>query len=105
METLALHYLEARGLKTLTRNYRCHSGEIDLIMLDADCLSFVEVRYRKHAGYGNAAETVNRRKQQRLIRAAQHYLLRYPSGLDCRFDVVAITGSQVEWLKNAFGTQ
>ncbi len=102
METVALRYLEARGLQTLERNYRCRSGEIDLIMRDADCLSFIEVRYRRNDGFGKAAETVDRRKQQRLIRAAQHYLQRHPSGLDCRFDVLAITGSQIEWLKNAF---
>ncbi len=105
MEQMARNYLESRGLKTLQRNYRCRVGEIDLIMQDQSCLSFIEVRYRRSGGFGQAAETVDRRKQLRLIRAAQHYLQRHPTGLDCRFDVLAITGKQVQWLKNAFDAE
>jgi putative endonuclease len=46
---------------------------------------------------------VDLRKQRRLAAAAQHYLQAHPSVLPCRFDVVAISGSErIEWLKNAF---
>jgi len=102
-EELARRYLEGSGLRLVERNYRCRLGEIDLIMRDGDCLAFIEVRYRKSAGYGSPAESVTPRKQQRIILAARHYLQRHPTRLDCRFDVLALTGNQrVEWLKNAF---
>lgn len=102
-EDLALRYLQRRGLHLVVRNYRCRQGEIDLVMRDNDCLTFVEVRYRKGESFGSPAESVTRTKQRRIILAARHYLQRYPSALDCRFDVLALTGKeQIEWLKNAF---
>ena len=102
-EELARRYLEQAGLQLVKRNYRCRQGEIDLIMRDADCLAFIEVRYRRSAGFGSPAESVTRTKQRRIILAARHYLQRHPTPLDCRFDVLAITGTQrTEWLKNAF---
>jgi putative endonuclease len=111
-ERLAERFLTQKGLKLIERNYRCRAGEIDLVMGDAMTLVFIEVRFRKHCKYGSASESVDRRKQQKLIKAAQHYLLaKYPNNEPaCRFDVVAITGNQtpkssqnpIEWLPNAF---
>lgn len=102
-EEQARRYLERHGLRLLERNYRCHRGEIDLIMRDGGCLAFIEVRFRKNARFGSAAESVTPNKQRRIILAAQSYLQHNPTRLDCRFDVLAITGeSQLEWLKNAF---
>jgi putative endonuclease len=102
-EEQALRYLEQRGLRLVARNYRCRQGEIDLVMRDGDCLAFVEVRYRKSTGFGSPAETVTPSKQRRIICAARHYLQHHPTGSDCRFDILAITGTvRVEWLKNAF---
>ena len=105
-EELALHYLEARGLTLVTRNFRCRSGELDLIMRDGEQLVFVEVRSRRYACYGTPAESVTRTKQQRLLRAAAFYLQRQRLDLPCRFDVVAILQPdgepQVEWIQDAF---
>ncbi len=105
-EQLAEHYLLNQGLRLQQRNYRCRGGEIDLIMLEGETLVFVEVRYRKHQGFGGAAASVDRRKQQRLRLAAQHYLQRHPANRACRFDVIAISptaGGQnnVQWITNA----
>lgn len=104
-ETGAQRYLESRGLKTVERNYRCRGGEIDLIMRDERALVFVEVRLRRHRGFGSAAESVTRKKQARIILAAQHYLTYARSSAACRFDVVSYDGhnnGQPEWIKNAF---
>lgn len=102
-ESLAADYLERRGLRLIERNHRCRLGEIDLVMRDRDSLVFVEVRYRGSLRFGTPAETVDRRKQRRLIAAAGHWLQANPSVLPCRFDVVAISGQdRIEWLKNAF---
>lgn len=107
-ESLACQFLQNKGLRLLQRNYRCKRGEIDLIMQqNSDSLVFIEVRYRKHAGFGRGFETVTRNKQRRIAYCAQQYLARY--GLltqPARFDVISIEGPadkpELEWLTNAF---
>ncbi len=108
-EGAALAHLRQAGLRLLERNYRVaagpsrHAGEVDLILLAPDgTLVFVEVRARADTSHGGAAASVTARKQQRLIYAAQHYLLRYASPPPCRFDVVAIDGAVLTWLQGAF---
>lgn len=100
-EDAALAYLQAQGMQLIMRNFRCKTGEIDLIMQDRDSLVFVEVRKRADASYGGAAASITPAKQRRLLRAAQFYLLRYRSPPACRFDVVAIDGERIAWLKSA----
>lgn len=105
-EDLALRYLEIQGLTLVTRNFRCRTGELDLIMCDGEHLVFVEVRSRRHARYGAPAESVTRTKQQKLLRAAAFYLQRQCLDLPCRFDVVAVLqpGGEphIEWIRDAF---
>lgn len=107
MESTALAFLQQQGLKLVERNYRCKAGEIDLIMEAKEWLIFVEVRFRKQRGYGSAAETVDNRKQQKLKRAAEHYLLSSRYQGPCRFDVIAMhehhtNKVDIDWLPNAF---
>ena len=104
-EERASAYLEQMGYEILLRNYRCKSGEIDLIARDGSWLVFTEVKYRKDAAKGLPEEAVDIRKQQRIYRAAQAFLQRYHVPLDtpCRFDVVAIEGESIRHLPDAFG--
>ena len=108
-ENQALEFLQGQGLKLLTRNWRCKGGELDLVMLDADTVVFVEVRYRLHASFGGALGSIDGRKQKRLVLAASLVLQKEPrwAAQPCRFDVVALQGSHhagrpLQWLKNAF---
>ena len=107
-ERAAEKYLEARGLRLLTRNFRCRTGEIDLVMMDVDTLVFVEVRYRSHQGFGGALESITKRKQIRVVRAAATFLQSHAhyQRLACRFDAVGIKGSVSDadfcWIKAAF---
>ena len=108
-EAAALQWREQQGLSLVTRNYRCRQGEIDLVMLDQDCLVFTEVRWRQQRSYGGALASVDHHKQRRLIQAARDYLARHPAHQQrpCRFDVIgmepAIDGSvSYEWIQNAF---
>ncbi len=90
------HYRVARGPGA-------RGGEIDLVMRAADgTLVFVEVRSRSSAGQGGAAASVSAAKQRSLVFAAQHYLARLATPPPCRFDVVAIDGERLEWLRGAF---
>ncbi|NEX18860.1 YraN family protein [Thiorhodococcus mannitoliphagus] len=105
-ERLAEKFLVSQGLKLQARNHRCRFGEIDLVMFDGDTLVFIEVRYRRNERFGTAAETVDARKQQRLIKTARHYLQRTPTMLPCRFDVVAINGEDhINWIRHAFALE
>jgi putative endonuclease len=109
-EDRALAYLQAQGLQLLERNYRTPGrggGEIDLIMRARDgTVVFVEVRSRgrSSAAYGGAGSSIGAVKQQRLVYAARHYLLRYASPPPCRFDAVLLEDS-VEWIQAAFDAQ
>ncbi len=103
MERLAESFLIRQGLRCIARNHRCRYGEIDLILREAAMLVFVEVRFRRSTRFGSPAETVDTRKQRRLIAAANHYLQSHPSALPCRFDVIAISGQkEIQWIKHAF---
>ena len=108
-ENTALNHLQRHGLVLLARNYRIargpsrRGGEVDLILRDRDgTLVFVEVRARADVTHGGAAASVGAGKRRRVLLAASHYLLRYPSPPPCRFDVVAIDGESLQWLPAAF---
>jgi putative endonuclease len=108
-EARAWAHLQRHGLTLVQRNYRvalgsrARGGEVDLILRDRDgTLVFVEVRARKSDGLVRAAATITGSKRRSIVLAAQHYLQRYASPPPCRFDVVAIDGEQIEWLKAAF---
>ncbi|CAN5213067.1 YraN family protein [soil metagenome] len=103
-EDEALAHLVQKGLSLIERNFRCKGGEIDLVMREGVTLVFVEVRKRADMRHGGAAASVTIAKQRRLIIAANTYLTRYKAPPACRFDVVAIDGDQLSWLKNAIQT-
>lgn len=103
-EKQAANFLIKKGLKLIASNYRCSYGEIDLIMQDKTILVFVEVRLRHEKGFGDALESIDSRKQQKLLKSATHYLQKHRliDKIDCRFDVVGFTNSTIEWIKDAF---
>lgn len=108
-EEQALRHLQQQGLKLLHRHYQvargpsARGGEIDLVMRESDgTVVFVEVRARRDARFGGAAASVGSAKRQRLILAARHYLMRLSPLPPCRFDVVAIDGETLTWLRGAF---
>ena len=91
-------FLEKRGLQIREKNFRCRSGEIDLIAQDERYLVFVEVKYRKNGRSGSSFAAVGREKQ-RMFYLAVHGYREFPP---CRFDVVGIDGEKIHWIKNAF---
>ena len=107
-EQRALDYLRHAGLTLIQQNVRYRFGEIDLIMRDRNMVVFVEVKYRSSNGFGGAISAINFRKQQRLQRAANAWLMAHSrlANEPCRFDLVAITGKncnlRFQWLKNIF---
>lgn len=108
-EQYAERYLISRGLTLFAKNFHSRQGEIDLIMKDADCIVFVEVKYRKSNHFGGAISAVTYQKQQKIIKTAAFFLQQQKLNeynTACRFDIVAIEGDankpNIQWLKNAF---
>lgn len=108
-ENQACLYLEKHGLKIIERNYRSPCGEIDLIMEQGAYIVFVEVRSRRSNIFGSAAESVDHRKQAKLIATALHYLQshRFSNKRPSRFDVITISTltNTIEWIQNAIEVQ
>ncbi len=102
-ERRAAAYLERRGLRVVDKNFACRGGELDLVCDDGGTLVFVEVRARADDRFGAPEETVRPLKRRRLVRAARHYLMvRRAWDRPCRFDVVAIEGTEIRHYPNAF---
>ena len=107
-EDIATEYLKQQNIKIITRNFHSRFGEIDIIGLDKETLSFIEVRYRKNETYLAAVETIDRHKCKKIVITSQVYLnkrKKYQS-YNCRYDVITITGEFdapiIEWIKDAF---
>ncbi len=106
-ESAACARLEAAGCRILGRNLRYRAGEIDIVADDGGTLVFVEVRMRRNDAFGGAGGSVDRFKQQRLLRAARLYLQqRFGSAATvppCRFDVITADGDGLrDWIRDAF---
>jgi putative endonuclease len=105
-EDQACAELQRHGMQLIERNYRVRGGEIDLILRAPDgTLVFVEVRARRHAGFGGAAGSIDARKRARLSLAARHDLARLPEEPVCRFDVVTLDAGRLQWLPGAFAVE
>lgn len=92
-EAAAAAYLEERGYRIRARRYRAAGGEIDLVAEEGGELVFVEVKASQRAS--RPEQRIDRVKQQRLTRAAQHYIQHCAADAACRFDVLAV------WLRGA----
>jgi putative endonuclease len=89
-EELAAQHLMAKGYQMVARNWRCATGELDLVVRDADSLIFVEVRARRGRALGTPEESITLAKQARLIDLAEAYVQEHDWTGAYRIDVVAI---------------
>jgi len=105
-EDAALALLQDQGLRLLERNYRMPgrgAAEIDLVMQASDgTVVFVEVRQRSRSSHGGAGASIVAAKRARIVRAAQHYLMRWRRLPPVRFDAVLLEADGPVWLPAAF---
>ena len=96
--------LRSEGVKIVERNFRSRQGEIDVIGYDGNYLVFFEVKYRSGKSKGSAAEAVGFVKQRKICRVADYYRYLHHCTEDTpiRFDVVAVDGEEMNWIKGAF---
>lgn len=91
-EALACRLLIEQGYCIEAQNFRCRTGEIDIIARKGEVLAFVEVKARSGTAYGLPCEAVNCKKRRRILRTAEYFLLLNPrySELQPRMDIIEI---------------
>ena len=89
-EQLAAENLEAKGFQIVARNWRCETGELDLVARDGECLVMVEVRTRRGQSMGSPEASITAAKQERLALLGLAYVQENKWAGDWRIDVVAI---------------
>ncbi len=102
-EDLAAAHYRRSGYEVLDRNWRSPTGELDLVVRRGPTIVFSEVKARRTADFGPAAAAVTVAKQRRIRQLAVEWLRAHELHADSiRFDVVAITGSRLELITDAF---
>ena len=94
-EIIISKFLKEKGYKILKTNYKNKIGEIDIIAQDKNYLVFVEVKARLSRAFGDPAEAVDVRKQLKIRKVAQLYLIKTgKTEYNCRFDVITLLGDE-----------
>ncbi len=103
-EGVALSFIVKNGLEIVEKNFTGRNGEIDIVALDGNTLVFVEVKYRKNKNSGFAEEAVSKIKMRRIFLASMEYIKKkkIKESMAMRFDVIAINGEDINWIKNSF---
>ncbi len=102
-EVLSVNFLKNKKYKILETNFKTKFGEIDIIALDGKVIVFIEVKERNTLAFGRPIEAVDFKKQQKIRRVAEFYLmLKNKTYADCRFDVIEIIGDEINHEVNAF---
>lgn len=104
-EKIAINYLEKRGYTIVDRNYRYARSEIDIIAKESSCLIFVEVKTRNGTLFGYPEMSVNDKKIENIMIAADNYIFQQDWKNDIRFDIIAINfdpAIEITHFKDAF---
>ena len=106
-EDLAARFYERSGYEIIARNWHCREGELDIVAtFSSDAaltIVVIEVKARATNNYGSPFEAVTQVKQKKLRIATTKFLsAHHELRGEIRFDVVAVLGTQLDVLHNAF---
>ena len=107
-ENFAEEYLKRRGYEIISRNYHSRYGEIDIIARDNEYIVFVEVKTRKSGSIVRGIESVDFKKQRKIIKTAVCYLKDIGQDVKMRFDVAEVEYFDIKrmyiknYIENAF---
>lgn len=102
-EEVAAAWYVSQGYEVLARNWRCRTGELDLILRKGPEVVFCEVKSRATTAFGTPAEAVNHDKRQRIRHLAARWIQDSKfRPAQIRFDVAAVLDDQLEVLEGAF---
>ena len=101
-EQVAAKYLEARGYRIHSLNWRTRWCEIDIVATKDGVVYFVEVKYRRTDAFGGGLDYITQRKLAQMHFAAEFWMARHASVVrDYRLAAVEVTGedySITAWL-------
>jgi len=90
-EELTATELSRRGYDIVARNWRCQTGEVDIVARRDSVWYFFEVRTRRGTEYGTPEESLTATKQQRMVDVALTYLGKHDLlDLDWRIGLAAV---------------
>lgn len=102
-EDVAAAWYASQGYEVLARNWRCRTGELDLVVRRGAEVVFCEVKSRASDAFGAPQEAVTHDKRQRIRHLAARWIedsrIR-PAQI--RFDVAAVLEDQLEVIEGAF---
>jgi putative endonuclease len=106
-EDLACEFLQKKGFEIKVRNYRYKRAEVDIIAQSSKMLVFVEVKARSGVAFGNPEDSIDSKKENLILSAAENYMHENNTDINIRFDVISIlkTGEKysIEHIEDAFG--
>lgn len=108
-EAAAVNYLKKLGYRILDKNFRCRTGEIDIIGKYKNYICFIEVKTRYTLSFGTPSEAVSWSKQKKIYKTAEYYIM-YKKLYNCafRFDVIEVLLNELDnnyninYIENAF---
>lgn len=102
-EALVAAWYESHGYHVIARNWRCPTGELDLVVRNAGTVVFCEVKSRSSLAFGSPFEAVTADKRRRLRHLAAAWLDQSRVGqVELRFDVAGVLNGKVEVIEAAF---
>jgi putative endonuclease len=102
-EDAAAAWYAARGYHVLARNWRCRTGEIDLVVARGGLVVICEVKTRRGDAFGGGFEAVGWEKQRKLRQLAELFLAGCASAPESvRFDVASVGGARRGWTVEVF---
>ncbi|WP_223608365.1 YraN family protein [Chryseobacterium sp. OSA05B] len=106
-EDLAAEYLQKKGYKVLTRNFRFQKAEIDIIAEKEDLIIIIEVKARSTDAFMLPQEAVTKTKIKSIVTAANHYLEEFNRNNEVRFDIISVLPDEqkkltIEHITDAF---
>ncbi|MBR4581130.1 MAG: YraN family protein [Lachnospiraceae bacterium] len=103
-EHMTENYLKEFGVRIVEKNFRNRFGEIDLIGYDGEYLVFFEVKFRRDEGSGSGEDAVGIKKRHTICKVSDYYRMLNGIGefTPIRYDVIAINGDRIRWIKDAF---
>ena len=96
-ESLAMDFLEHEGYTVIERNFRKAYGEVDIISVKDDVVTFTEVKSWGHIDKSGMEHALNRKKTGRIVKVSRAFLMENPlyNGFHVRYDIIFIGGDGV----------
>lgn len=102
-ENIAEKNIKSRGYSILVKRFKRSCGEIDIVAKHANCIIFIEVKFRK--SIISAAYAITEKQKKRIIKAAEIFIQeneKITNGCDFRFDAILFSETHVKYIENAF---